>query len=1071
MAARLEVEIGGINTELKKTLRDSVTGLTEFSKSVSNIKPNSVVKINDTLRVTKTLLADISKMAVAAGTALSGLNKGDLRASITSQRIATAEARAETERLRAESVRLRNELTAQKIEQQRSASAIDASRLAAQNYRTEAARLSAELAALRLQSSQNRQSIVAASGSYREAQQRLTALGKAIREAENGFRSANPAIQAQIREYRNLNRQLQDFDSTMGNNQRRVGAYQRAFNGIGGVIAGAFGVTAVIAAGRAVVNTNAEISDSLADVRRTAGLTAKEADVLSESLKRIDTRTNLKDLLGISIIGGQLGIAKDQLDGFTEAIDQLAVTLSGELQGGAEGIAKSLGVLDNVFQVTSDNAGDVNASYNKIGSAILSLGQSGLATGEFLADFGERVGGLAKQAGISLPVILSYGAVLQENGVSAEVAGTSFKRLLSALSTNSGGFFAVAKMADANLTLKEFNTIVNTDTKKALDLFFAGLQKGGTSTIAFNSILKTLKLSQAGVSQSIAALSNNLPELDKHIQQTTKDFNDGTISADQFAIKNDNLAASIDKLGNAFTNAVSKGSVSTFFKTITDGLTNVIIKFDKFVNSSSWKEFRSRFAELVNFTGGDAFDTNKTISGLIKRTADNQKFLYPQGGSPEQQSQKLQNLGQQGFNNYLSNLKKTADESGKALQKLQKDIKSGRLVDNGALKDIEETARRSKTYYEDVYALQKKLGFAAKPAAARSNAETPEGFEVGGKKTKKDVFSLAEVMEQLRKAIELTGVQFQSTFDDRNNGKIAAYQSAINAVTNALGAQSSVVKNLQKEQQKLFQLTPIKPISAVDPSAQKALNKAASEITITGKREVPDLFNKEAAEIAKNAKRELNRAVLDFGTNFYRTLTTINQLADRSFIGVVGVIGENITGMLQDTFGTQLSGILQRFTEEGKIRFKNLGEGLSAAAGVIGGLLSGITKKTNTIGQTAGGALTGAASGALAGSAIPGIGTAVGAVVGGLFGALSGLLGSGKARKEERDLQLKQLEETKKQTELMRQNATAYTSAILGRMTDQGILTNVEVGSFGQLKAVVNGKQIDFILDRTNNSR
>lgn len=435
----------------------------------------------------------------------------------------------------------------------------------------------------------------AAAGSYKEAQQQLTALGKSIREAAGGFNSMNPAVRAQVAEYAALNNRLKEFDSALGNNQRNVGNYKSALSGVGNELKSMalnyVSAFAVLAGVRSIIATNAEISDSLAAVRRTAGLTAEEVNLLAESLKKIDTRTSLKGLLEIATIGGQLGIAKDQLAGFTKAVDQLSVALGSELKGGAEGIAKSLGVLDNVFKITASNGGDVEKSLNQIGSTILGLGQSGLATGDFLADFGERVGGIAKQVGLSLPVVLAYGAALEENGVSAEVAGTSFKRLISALSVNSEGFFKIAKIADANLSLKEFKNLINTDVKGALDLFFNGLKKGGTTTTEFMSILKGLKLSQSGVSQVVAALSNSQESLNGHIKDAENDFGNATIASEQFKLANDTLAGSLDKLGNTLTNITTNpdSNLGSWFKGLvnafTGGLKALDIGIDNFRKS------------------------------------------------------------------------------------------------------------------------------------------------------------------------------------------------------------------------------------------------------------------------------------------------------------------------------------------------------------------------------------------------------------------------------------------------------------------------------------------------------
>ncbi|NII81754.1 phage tail tape measure protein [Pedobacter sp. SG918] len=477
----------------------------------------------------------------------------------------------------------------------------------------------------------------ATAGSYKEATERLKVLGAEIRNTTGGFNKMTPELKAKVREYNELNSRLKAFDETMGIHTRKVGNYKSALDGLKGVLSTYISVTAVLSGIKAVVNNNAELSDSLSDVRRTAGLTSIEADNLAEQLKKIDTRTSLKGLLDIAIIGGQLGIAKDQLAGFTTAVDQLAVSLGGELQGGAQGIAKSLGVLDNVFGITKSNAGDVEKSFNQIGSAILGLGQSGLATGDFLADFGERVGGLAKQAGLSLPVILSYGAVLQENGVSAEVAGSAFKRLLSALTVNRSKFFAVAQLADANLTLNDFTNIINTDAKKALDLFFAGLAKGGTTTSSFNDILKSLKLTGAGVSQAVAALANGQDALNGHIKDATNDFNEATLSAEQYAIKNDNLAGSIQKLGNTFDKITTSGSISRFFKAIVDGSNYALQAVDDLFNKIT-QNGRTNALKNYNRTG-------KT--GSIFFSEEDAKFLQQEAKAAAQKGY-VEGLNDQG---------------------------------------------------------------------------------------------------------------------------------------------------------------------------------------------------------------------------------------------------------------------------------------------------------------------------------------------------------------------------------------------------------------------------------------
>lgn len=608
----------------------------------------------------------------------------------------------ETERLRQEGQKLRNEY--------------EHGRISAQKLASEEKKLRNERKANTEAVNAARKAQVAANGSYNEAQARLKQLAAAIKGVEGGFKGLGPVQQARIKEYNKLNQELKEFDARMGNHQRNVGNYKSALDRLKGLTATYLSATAIIAAGRQVLNMNIELSDSLSDVQRTSGLTASEVEKLSDQLKKIDTRTSLKGLVDIAVIGGQLGIAKDQLVGFTTAINQLSVALGGELKGGPEGIAKSLGVLDNVFGVTTKNAGNVEKSFNQIGSAILGLGQSGLATGDYLADFSERVGGLAKQAGISLPVILSYGAVLQENGVSAEVAGSSFKRLISALTTNRQKFFAVAQLADAKLTLKEFTNIINTDAKKALDLFFAGLSKGGSTTTGFNDILKSLRISGAGVSQTVAALANSQQKLNGHIEQATKDFEDASLAADQYALKNDNLAGSWDKLINTIKNAFTSGPISGFFKAIIDGITNVTQKMVGLTKSRSWEEF---FVRLNPFANADGYTLANRLNDNFK---SRQSLSYDLNSIYDKKEVRGATLG-------LEDLRKAYVDALEAQKQAAKDFRDFQAgLKNDTIRDTNGQLKKLKTQFDYLKDQTEYFG----NEYVKAKAKLPKSAVIGG---------------------------------------------------------------------------------------------------------------------------------------------------------------------------------------------------------------------------------------------------------------------------------------------------------------------------------------------------
>lgn len=280
----------------------------------------------------------------------------------------------------------------------------------------------------------------------------------------------------------------------------------------------------------------------------------------------------------------------------------------------------------------------------------------------------------------------------------------------------------------------------------------------------------------------------------------------------------------------------------------------------------------------------------------------------------------------------------------------------------------------------------------------------------------------------------------------------------------------------------------LRKLIATDPSktgAEKAseiagLDAAQAQVEKEIKAAVKvDIDSKETDKIARELNQALRSATRSFASNFYQTLTSLNQEADRTFGAIFSKLAASLSQSMESVFQSIATKFLSDKLKEGVSKGTDgLGGKLSeemqaglAAAGLLGGAISGATNKTSYVGQAAGGAISGAATGALIGSAIPGIGTLVGGVVGGLIGGIGGLFGAGKARKEERKLQEQQLAEAKRQTELLRQQALAYTSSIIGKMTENGVITQVEINGFGELTAKVSGKDLQFVLDRNASTR
>jgi len=374
-----------------------------------------------------------------------------------------------------------------------------------------------------------------------------------------------------------------------------------------------------------------------------------------------------------------------------------------------------------------------------------------------------------------------------------------------------------------------------------------------------------------------------------------------------------------------------------------------------------------------------------------------------------------------------------------------------------------------------------------------NNANLANGSDAGATKTAAKVKSLADVLKDLNNDLNKVDVNFKQSFDEKNISRIQAYQKAINDLTD-LGykKQSLAIQELIKQQMRLTDINGFVPLSGsvnqALPAQRNSLGQKGLDgidVTDPGLQAYKNIekFNakeaKQRAKINDSFNRELSNGVTRFGEDFFATITTLNQQTDRSFSATFSGLAKSFQTSLNDVLINGLMKKLGTILEKTFSELTKQQQGLIAGASFIGGAISGITNKTSTVGQAAGGALSGTASGAVLGASIGtiggpigvGAGLTAGAILGGITGIIGGIFGSSKAKKQE-ELQKKQLAEAEKQTKLQEhQNALAYTSSIIGRMTTNGVVTGVEVNEFGQLTTKISGQDIQITLDRANKSR
>lgn len=276
---------------------------------------------------------------------------------------------------------------------------------------------------------------------------------------------------------------------------------------------------------KSAIDVAANLSDSFGGVQKTTGMTAEEVKALNAEIKKIDTRTAQADLLKIAQIGGQMGLAKHEVMGFVESIDQTYVALGDDFTGGVEEVATKMGVLAGIFKETRDlKAGD---AIDQVASSINELSANGKATAPVMTDFAIRIGALGNLAP-EISQTLGLGAALQEFGLTAEIASSGLKAILTTGAKESERF---AKQM--RLTTKEVEDLLNTKPNEFL--FELAKSFEGVAPVEVTQRLYNMKVRSNEASAVMNILAQNTKRV-AELQGISKDaMEESTIAMAQAA--------------------------------------------------------------------------------------------------------------------------------------------------------------------------------------------------------------------------------------------------------------------------------------------------------------------------------------------------------------------------------------------------------------------------------------------------------------------------------------------------------------------------------------------------------
>lgn len=391
-----------------------------------------------------------------------------------------------------------------------------------------------------------------------EYRQKVAAIQAEINRYEAAEQKAKTAVEAHTTETNNAQAKQNQYQGELNETKEALRGLGSASQEQGvkseGMFAswakGAITITAVIAVLRklaeglkACVEASIEYEDAFAGVEKTVDASTAQLRGMSEEIRRLatDIPATADDIASVAEAAGQLGIATEDIMGFTEVMIALGVATNMTADEAATSLARFINI-----------TGLSSSQLENLASSIVALGNTTATTEKEIVDMGMNLAAAGKQAGLSDAEIMGIAAALSSVGLEAEAGGTAFSRWMKdmqvAVETGSDNLEAFASVA--GLSAEDFAASWKSSPVDALNSFFKGLGGGSKSAIA---LLEEMGITNVRTSDTAIRLANAGDLLTDCVDRSTSSFSENVALTNEAEKRYDTTKSKVEVMKNAFT--------------------------------------------------------------------------------------------------------------------------------------------------------------------------------------------------------------------------------------------------------------------------------------------------------------------------------------------------------------------------------------------------------------------------------------------------------------------------------------------------------------------------------------
>lgn len=332
-----------------------------------------------------------------------------------------------------------------------------------------------------------------------------------------------------------------------------------------------------------------EFEDAMIGVQKTTDITNDEVKEFSNTIINMSKQmpSTATEIAKTFEMGGQLGIAKEELTEFSKTIIDLINSTNLLSEEGSADLAK----FNNIVKFTAKDGAE---GYRRWGSAVTALGNNSATTEKDIVSMAMRLASAGKSAGMTSAQILSIAATLSSLGLEAEAGGSAMSKLIvkiqQAVETGENYLDDFAKIA--GMSSKNFQKAFKEDAVAAIDAFIKGLKKQQDAGKSVSETLEGMKIKEIRLTDTIRRLMNSGDLLNKTVEIGNKAWKENTALTNEASKKYSSTSSQMQMMKNRIDeNAISIGNnLRPKLLQLTEvgkGITEWYIKFDKDTNGAT----------------------------------------------------------------------------------------------------------------------------------------------------------------------------------------------------------------------------------------------------------------------------------------------------------------------------------------------------------------------------------------------------------------------------------------------------------------------------------------------------